>query len=292
MSEADQMREGAAFRRAARLVSALIQTPDCALELFRDGRELDGEWSLEDLARARSLLDAVHAALVGPALAGAARIERALAALENAAPAPPATAEREAVAARERAAKAAAAAARTPDAPARIPAPARRPQRDDPNETARIDLRRARAAPMPFQRAATEGSPVALQRAQSEAETARPTLPFATLLQAAIDPAEVARAAAATAPPTAPARAPEPLHRAEPTRLPDLSIEECAALFAECAIFPRRAPEVWSRFGVAGEDGYRALEQAWRRRFDDDPPLGDRWRALYEHYCRWFVRAR
>ncbi|MBI4955027.1 MAG: hypothetical protein HY908_23595 [Myxococcales bacterium] len=120
-------------------------------------------------------------------------------------------------------------------------------------------------------------------------------MPFRTFLQRAVDPAQVA--AARQAPPPALPLPPEPPDAARPSpgpvqpghALPDLSVEQCAALFAECATFPDMRAAAGVRFGLVDEAALRALELAWRERFVREPQLFPRWHALYAHYCRWFA---
>lgn len=58
-----ELRADPKTRKASLLVAGLMRTPDCALEVFRDGRAADHELDLSRLHRARDLLDAVHGAI-------------------------------------------------------------------------------------------------------------------------------------------------------------------------------------------------------------------------------------
>ncbi|MCC6527379.1 MAG: hypothetical protein IT373_32325, partial [Polyangiaceae bacterium] len=71
----------------------------------------------------------------------------------------------------------------------------------------------------------------------------------------------------------------------------ELGVEQCAALFAECASFPDRQAAIWRRYGLADARAHQALHQDWRARFAADPALHRRWHALYEHYVAWYARA-
>lgn len=150
----------------------------------------------------------------------------------------------------------------------------------------------------PFRSAAKEEG---ARSDQSAAEAARPATPFRTMMQKAIDPAllPVPPSAVPPEPPVAPL--PAPTSNRTPTSAPaapaappasgsppELALEQCAALFAECAAFPQNNPAIWARYKL-DERSFRALEQVWRARFSSDPALSARWRALYEHYRTWYV---
>ena len=147
--------------------------------------------------------------------------------------------------------------------------------------------------------------------AQVAAESARPAVPFRSLLpQAGGKPVHAPPESTLGLPPPAPvqpppatppvpselqprgaspeAAVPRPAEPA-PQSLPDLSVEQCAALFAECATHQGTRAAIWARFGLDGERAFHALEVRWRERFSGNPKLFQHWGALYGHYCHWFA---
>ncbi|MCC6522725.1 MAG: hypothetical protein IT373_08705 [Polyangiaceae bacterium] len=157
---------------------------------------------------------------------------------------------------------------------------------------ARAPASAERHAATPFVTHPEQAWDAAARSAQDAAESARPSTPFRTLLQRAVDPTT----AAVVAPPPSlqptprPPSPPPTSATARPSAPPaELTVEQCAALFAECVTVPERRAAVWARYGLPDEHAYRALEQRWRERFGHDPALFQRWSAYYAHYCRWFA---
>jgi hypothetical protein len=67
-----------------------------------------------------------------------------------------------------------------------------------------------------------------------------------------------------------------------------LTLEQYAAFCAELAVFPDQVASVHRRYGVADETARRALDGTFAQRFQGDPTLQRRWRALVAHYGDWY----
>lgn len=97
--------------------------------------------------------------------------------------------------------------------------------------------------------------------------------------------------ARAAAPAPAPAAAPAPAP-ASPTAQPApcLTLEYYAAACAELAIDPRRAPEIFPRYGLRDAAAWHANEVEWQRRMRSDPAMQARFQALITHYRAYYAR--
>ncbi len=84
-----------------------------------------------------------------------------------------------------------------------------------------------------------------------------------------------------------PAPAPEP--PPDPVeRLPDLSLEQYAALGVETELRAGHSQEINTRYGIPSEASRARLDGQWRERLERDPPLRGHWEALTAQYRTWF----
>jgi hypothetical protein len=61
-----------------------------------------------------------------------------------------------------------------------------------------------------------------------------------------------------------------------------MSVEQFAALCAECAQFPEQTREIERRYGISTPAERRALDERWHRLMAVDPTLQARWRERYD----------
>ncbi len=107
------------------------------------------------------------------------------------------------------------------------------------------------------------------------------------------------RAGAASAPPapgSQPSSAPPaassapgapPSSRALPPHLQQLTLEQYAALCAECAVSPHWTAQVQARYGVVSGDERRALDHHWGTQLSRDANLSNTFRWHYARYEEW-----
>jgi hypothetical protein len=76
----------------------------------------------------------------------------------------------------------------------------------------------------------------------------------------------------------------------EAVRVPFLSLEQYAALCAECAAAGDGAPEVERRYHVVDSRARRTLDEHWERRMLAEPQVRARFTQLLAHYQPWFAR--
>jgi hypothetical protein len=69
--------------------------------------------------------------------------------------------------------------------------------------------------------------------------------------------------------------------------LPELTVEQFAALNAELRARPQHEGETLRRFGVAGRDARHQLEQHWASRFAADAVLEQRYRSVLAACSSW-----
>ena len=68
------------------------------------------------------------------------------------------------------------------------------------------------------------------------------------------------------------------------TPAPQLTVEQHAALAAECDAYPHYRAQIEQRYGIAGAAARAAVDQAWHQRLTGDEPLWRRWHELYATY--------
>jgi hypothetical protein len=71
------------------------------------------------------------------------------------------------------------------------------------------------------------------------------------------------------------------------TSLVQLTLEQYAAFCAERTVYPGRLADTAARYQLRDELEAQMLDEIWRARFVDDPALGERYAATYEHYRKW-----
>lgn len=76
----------------------------------------------------------------------------------------------------------------------------------------------------------------------------------------------------------------------KPTEVPDLSVEQYAALMAEVEGYPSRQPEIRALYGIHSEAAFRTCEGHWTGRLAADPTLMQKWARLKADYGRKLVR--
>ncbi|MDI1448336.1 hypothetical protein [Polyangium sp. 6x1] len=69
-------------------------------------------------------------------------------------------------------------------------------------------------------------------------------------------------------------------------KMPELSLEQYAALCAELAASPGRAEETFARYGLTALESRRAVDEAWKERLRREPELYRRWQSLYQSFRR------
>jgi hypothetical protein len=72
-----------------------------------------------------------------------------------------------------------------------------------------------------------------------------------------------------------------------PAHLGAMTIEQYAALCAECSVHARWATEIAARYGVKSEAERRALDAHFRSKMADDPKLSETWRYHYARVEQW-----
>ena len=265
-------RQDPRIRNGALLLSALVLSPDSALERYRDQRAGDPKLAVEKLQRARDVLDAVAFAIAAGEPARWSHIEEAWALVRDDArrlPEPPLA---DAPAARR-------APAATPPAPSRPVPAADRPSVD---ETAPVDISKLVPADriLPY-RAATEPSP--LVRPAPSA----PPAPRTPASSPGGDVDETMAIAPLRYPPVA-------LPFGEPKRsgTPILTVEQYASLRAELAARTAPHAELLERYGLPDEEALRAVERHWEQRLRDAPAVRARFDQLLAHYRTWLAERR
>ncbi len=68
---------------------------------------------------------------------------------------------------------------------------------------------------------------------------------------------------------------------------PELTLEQYASLCVERALDPSNQSEVAKRYRVLTKEALQALDARWRRRFDDEGALYQRWQQAYLQYKTW-----
>jgi hypothetical protein len=270
-------RQDPRIRHGALLLSSLVLSPDSALERYREQRAGDRGLDVEQLRRARDVLDAIGFAISADEPERWTRLEQAWRLLRDDAhrlprplddnrPSAPRTAEdrRAAASPPERAAP--------PDANDR-PHPSHPFEQgalpaSDLDETAAMAPLAAIAAPLPFRGRAAIPPPAAPpcpeQPGSDLDETAAvaplgeigPALPFAGSRSAAI---------------------------------PTFTLEQFASLRAELAARPAAESEILTRYGLAGEAALIALQQRWELRLQADPSMRKSFEELLARYRQWLT---
>ncbi|MGK3991992.1 hypothetical protein [Sorangium sp. So ce1024] len=69
---------------------------------------------------------------------------------------------------------------------------------------------------------------------------------------------------------------------------PALSLEHYAALCAELSLDPRRAPEIYPRYGLHDATAWQATDAEWQARMHSDAALAARWQQLTAHYRAYY----
>lgn len=74
--------------------------------------------------------------------------------------------------------------------------------------------------------------------------------------------------------------------------LPPMTVVSYAAFCASCEAMPQRLAETHAKFGVIGENARASLDDAWRRKLDEDARLHDLWQALTDQFRTWLTMHR
>jgi len=123
-----------------------------------------------------------------------------------------------------------------------------------------------------------------------------PVMPFRPgPVEAVVDrlprtPPSDCRAPTDTLTPALPRLRPAALPFATESVLPELTVEQFAAMNAEAQARPERETETLHRFGVSGRHARQHLEQRWAARFAADPALQQRYRSVLAACASWLER--
>ncbi|MBI4702637.1 MAG: hypothetical protein HY744_16065 [Deltaproteobacteria bacterium] len=284
----------------ASLLQELLDTADAVLVTFAQRVGLASPPDLDDLRRARELLQAIDWALQANTLAYWLRVESAWKGMQTAPEPPPPPSLMRNPAAGSAPGPAAwdrpAVAADWPGAPEGAAA---QPQPACAAGPAKPAWVRSLPAKPSLGDLAPGMAPPPVQRVVPRAPVAPP--PWSP-------PAAPAPAAPRGAPPVAPARRglPPPRHAAvaaaprAPQGSPpaaasagpdgaggrdvETDIGRYAEFCAHCAAYPDRLTAVGVRFGLRPEETRDALDELWQARFDDDPALQQHWEQLVAWY--------
>ena len=79
----------------------------------------------------------------------------------------------------------------------------------------------------------------------------------------------------------------EPLTTEVPTHLRHMTVEQYAALCAECTVSPQWTAQIHARYGVRSPVERIALDQHWQGHFSSDPELSNTYRWHYRRYEEW-----
>ncbi|MBI4702264.1 MAG: hypothetical protein HY744_14145 [Deltaproteobacteria bacterium] len=275
-------------RQSALLCSALVLSPDGALERYRAQRCGDRALDLDHLRRARDILDAVGFAVATGDPGRWRRLEQAWRALGDdprrrpepraeagapppAAPAPPGPAPP------------ALAPPRSPPPPPVSPgaiAAGPSPWAGPPTSAAQsLD----ETAPLDVSMLGTAGDALPFA---GQAAPPPPLAPWAPGLLPAGSGSDIDQTAAMDAASlTGPALPFAAAGTGEPLRLG--RIEHYASLCAELAFAPAGADEVRRRYGIADPRAQRAVERSWEQRFAADAELRRQFGELLARYQAW-----
>jgi hypothetical protein len=260
-------RQDPRIRKGALLLSALVLSPDSALERYRDQRAGDRKLDIEQLRRARDVLDAVAFAIAASEPARWTHVEQAWAALRDDARRLP----------------------RLPlaDAPAAKHAPRAEPPAPVPSvpavdETAPVDISKLVPAEriLPYRAAAEPSPPVRPAPSPPPAPRPRPSTPASDVDGTmAMTPLE---------------NAPAALPFAGPQRAgtPTLTVEQYASLRAELEARCTPHALLLGRYDLPDEEAFRAVERHWQQRLQDAPAVRARFDQLLAHYRQWLAERR
>jgi hypothetical protein len=96
----------------------------------------------------------------------------------------------------------------------------------------------------------------------------------------------------ASSPPIAgPAAAAEPAEELAP-HLAALTLEQYAAIRAQCDAMPQWAAEILGRYHVKSDSEWRLLDRHWQRRVASDPTLAESFRRQYAQVEQWLSQQR
>jgi hypothetical protein len=68
---------------------------------------------------------------------------------------------------------------------------------------------------------------------------------------------------------------------------PRLTVEQYASLCVERALDPHHEGEIAKRYKILTEEALRSLDARWRRRFEAEGALQQRWQTAYAQYKAW-----
>ena len=306
-------------RQASLLLSGLVLTPDSALETFRERRVADKELDVAHLKRARDLLDYVSAAINSGETERWMRIEEAWRLFQGkeAAPAvlgPPARVTSPWAGSAEP--------PRRPPPPPRPRAPTPPPmeptealdmdalkrdaEEDDLEGTMPVD-RALKRPGLPFSGAVEPPPPTSSSDSASDIlgktaylDPSEPrdvqTLPFDK--KSPIKNEEITTLhTRPSAPESLLELEPEPSSKMEPTErlsldtLPEhlskVTLEQHAALSAECSVYPEWKEQIHARYGIKSRAERELLDRHFQKLMDGDRALADQWRWQYQRYENW-----
>ncbi len=66
-----------------------------------------------------------------------------------------------------------------------------------------------------------------------------------------------------------------------------MTLEQYAALCAECTVSPQWTREIHARYGVRSDDERHALDGHWRGKLNRDNNLANNYRWHYARYEEW-----
>ncbi|MBW2455615.1 MAG: hypothetical protein JRI68_13940 [Deltaproteobacteria bacterium] len=297
-------------RKASLLLSGLVLTPDSGLEVFRDRRLADATLDLEHLRRARDILDVLGEAITTCEPARWAQVAQAWQALRQGQgpptaelippPTDPLAGAGIDVAALNRVKldgdeaktlpadglNVAADALPFTGARAKPPPPALDVEPDGDPLRATMGLDGAplgEESALPFHKvpaaspsgasgsSTEEGEDDELLSMTDEAPTGRRPLADDEVTKAIVLPLETPSDAGAEL----------------PKHLVELTVEQYAALCAECAARPEWVDEIHTRYQVSDAAQRGALDHLWKERMAADSEVERTWRWHYERYQEW-----
>ncbi len=317
-----QRRTSPEMRKASLLLSGLMLTPDAALDSFRKRRAADPNLDQQHLRRARDLLDAVAHAITSTEAQPWQRIARAWATLQespdNLPESPPVeapSAPDDVVLHDDKPSPPSVAPAPVAASSAAPMPPANKPQidfqalnhirleGDNPGTLPADAALVMRGAALPFQGAADpppHASAQARRDPLGETRTALHDAPGAPGGQAlpfvgatASEDAETSAHPDRVAPgPDSMTRAHDfgvasPAERELVAHLSQITLEQYAALCAECVVNPHWMQQIHARYGVRTPGERSALDQHWQARMGSDDNFANTFRWHYRRYEAW-----
>ncbi|HNC24519.1 MAG TPA: hypothetical protein PLU52_09950, partial [Opitutaceae bacterium] len=97
---------------------------------------------------------------------------------------------------------------------------------------------------------------------------------------------------ASQGPPSSPAGETQALRIPKNLPAPTLTLEQYASLVVELDLAPQQRAHTLSRYRLAGDEAFLALELSFQRRFGAEPGLIGRFAELVKQYRQWRLSGR